>query len=92
MIDTNREADRRGKLRFRSWHRGTREMDLLMGSFADAHIGTFTPDQMEQYESILQLSDPDIYNWITGTEPVPPEHDSETMRLLCAHNYAKQPD
>lgn len=84
------DEKRRRALRFRSWHRGTREMDLLMGSFADAHIATFAPEALAQYEAILELSDPDLYNWITGTAPVPPEHDGEVMRLLCAHRFAKQ--
>ena len=55
MTDTNRAQ----RLRFRSWHRGMREMDLLMGSFADTHIATFTPDQLDQYEAIRSLIDPE---------------------------------
>ena len=86
------EINRAQKLRYRSWHRGTREMDLLMGSFADAHIATLTPDQLTQYEAIMDQSDPDLYNWITGIEPVPPEHDSEILRRLCAHRFAKASD
>ncbi|MDR3450410.1 MAG: succinate dehydrogenase assembly factor 2 [Alphaproteobacteria bacterium] len=89
MSDANRQAERRGRLRFRSWHRGTREMDLLMGSFADAHIGTFTPAQLGLYEAVLELSDPDLYNWIAGIEPLPPENDNEVMQMLCAHRFAK---
>ena len=89
-MDENRQKKRRERLRFRSWHRGMNEMDLLMGSFADAHIAAFTPEQLDQYEAILELNDPDVYNWITGAEQVPQEHDSEVMQLLRAHNYAKQ--
>ena len=76
------------RLRFRSWHRGTREMDLLMGSFADAHLGGFTDEQVGQYEAILELGDPDLYAWMTGTQTVPQEQDNEVMRLLCAHKFA----
>jgi antitoxin CptB len=86
------ETNRRQRLRFRSWHRGTREMDLLMGSFADAHIATFAPENLARYEAILELADPDLYSWITGAAPVPPEHDNEVMRLLCAHRYASGQD
>jgi antitoxin CptB len=82
------DRNRRGRLRFRSWHRGTKEMDLLMGSFADAHIATFAPEQLDKYEVILELSDPDLYNWITGNEALPPQHDSDVMRLLLAHEFA----
>jgi len=78
---------RRERLRFRSWHRGTREMDLLLGSFADQHLAGFTSAQLGQYEALLELSDPDLYNWITGKETVSPEHDSDVMRKLCKHRF-----
>jgi antitoxin CptB len=89
MTENDHQKDRRGRLRYRSWHRGTKEMDLLMGSFADAHIATFTSEQLDKYEVILELSDPDLYNWITGNEALPLEHATDVMTLLCAHRYAK---
>jgi antitoxin CptB len=64
-------------------------MDLLMGSFADTHLAAFTSDQLKRYEVVLELGDPDLYNWITGTVPLPLEHDNDVMQLLCAHTYAK---
>ncbi|WP_431858890.1 succinate dehydrogenase assembly factor 2 [Azospirillum sp.] len=78
---------RRKRLRFRSWHRGTREMDLIMGSFADAATPAFDAVLLDQYEALLELSDPDLYNWITGKEPVPAEHDTEVMQRLVAFRY-----
>jgi antitoxin CptB len=80
------EDRKRERLRFRSWHRGTREMDLLLGRFADAHLAAFSPEQLTQYEAILEISDPDLYNWVAGKEPVPAEHEGEVMRLICSHN------
>ncbi len=81
-------ADKRlERLKFRSWHRGTREMDLLLGSFADAHLGGFASEELDQYEAILQESDPDLYNWITGAEAVPAGLDHVVMRLLKQHQY-----
>ena len=74
----------RKRLRFRSWHRGTREIDLLLGRFADAHIGDFTEIQLKAYDRLLENSDPDIYNWISGAEPVPPAVESDVLRLLLA--------
>ncbi|AWK86894.1 succinate dehydrogenase assembly factor 2 [Azospirillum thermophilum] len=78
---------RRKRLRFRSWHRGTREMDLLMGSFADAHIGSFDHPQLDRFEALLELGDPDLYDWMNGRAPVPAEHDSDVMRLLMDFRY-----
>ena len=80
----------RERLRFRSWHRGTREMDLLLGSFADAYLHVLTPEQLGFYEVILELSDPDLYNWITEAEAVPAEFDNDVMRKICAHRFAKK--
>ncbi len=82
------EDRRRERLRFRSWHRGTREMDLLLGSFADAHLHAFSDAQLDIYEAVLEFSDPDLYNWITGNEPLPVEHHNDVMHLLCVHRFS----
>ena len=42
---------RRKRLSFRSWHRGTRESDLILGRFADAHLATFDDGQLDRYEA-----------------------------------------
>jgi len=76
------------RLRFRSWHRGTREMDLLLGSFADAYLHAFTPEQVDKYEALLEHNDPDLYNWIIGREAVPVEHNNDVVQKLCAHRFA----
>ncbi|RJF84889.1 succinate dehydrogenase assembly factor 2 [Azospirillum cavernae] len=83
----NAVEDRRKRLRFRSWHRGMREMDLLIGSFADTHVGGFDTPMLDRYEALLELSDPDLYNWMSGREPVPVEHDNDIMKLLVAFRY-----
>lgn len=76
------DATRRKRLIFRSWHRGMRETDLMLGRFADRHVAGMTADQLERYEALIESPDPDIYNWVTGAEPVPPSHDTDVMRLL----------
>lgn len=63
----------RRKLIFRADHRGTKEMDLLMGGFAKKHVPDFNEDELAQFEELLQENDPNLYNWITGKEE-PPEH------------------
>lgn len=62
---------RRRRLRFRAWHRGIRETDLIMGRFADAHIETFTVDDMADFEGLLDIPDRDILDWVTGAAAVP---------------------
>ena len=73
---------RRKKLSYRSRHRGTKEMDVLLGGFADHHLDGFSASQLDRFEALLQNSDPDLYGWITGRDAVPPDHDHDVMRLL----------
>lgn len=75
---------RRERLRFRSWHRGTREMDTLMGRFADAHIALFSPEELDAYEDLLLCSDPDLFDWVTKKTPLPAEQDNAVTRRLIA--------
>ncbi|MCZ6773660.1 MAG: succinate dehydrogenase assembly factor 2 [Proteobacteria bacterium] len=61
----------RKRLLFRSWHLGTRELDLVLGPFADTHLAAMSPDQLDRYESLLSSSHPEIFRWIKGEQPVP---------------------
>lgn len=78
---------RRKRLRFRSWHRGTRELDLLLGRFADAHLGRMSPDQLDLYEALLGKPDPEIYRWISGEEPPPAASDGDITDLIKNFTY-----
>jgi antitoxin CptB len=80
---SNEDFDiRRRRLRFRAWHRGTREMDLLLGRFADAEVAKLDEQSMASFEALLEVPDPDLYNWITGTEETPAPYDTPLMRRL----------
>ena len=76
MTGTTRSSDgldiRRRKLLFRAWHRGMREMDLIMGRFADRHIGAAraTPS-LTEFERLIEVPDRDLLAWITGEADVP---------------------
>jgi antitoxin CptB len=59
------------RLKFRSWHRGTQEMDLLLGRFADAQLETLSDRELDLYEAVLNQADQDLYAWITGERPWP---------------------
>ncbi len=80
---------RRKRLLFRSWHRGTREAGLLLGSFAEQHIGKLTDAQLTRYEALLEHGDGDLLDWITGRAAPPCEHDSDVLRLLI--NFRDRP-
>jgi len=64
--------DRRKRLLFRCWHRGTREMDLILGRFADAEIASLAEDELAQLEHLIEVPDPDLYAALTGNVPMAP--------------------
>jgi antitoxin CptB len=81
---------RRRALRYRAWHRGTREMDLVLGRFADTQAATLSADELAQLEALLQVPDPDLFGWILGRGLVPPEHDTAVFRRLLEFHRAGQ--
>lgn len=80
---------RRKRLLFRCWHRGTREMDLIMGQFADATIGELSDTELDAFERLTDVPEPELYAWITGGEPVAPEHDTPLFHRL--RQFARTP-
>ncbi len=75
-------SERRRKLLFRSWHRGIREADLIMGRFADSCIATLTDDDLDQYEVLLDVPDRDLYAWVVGEYEPPQSFDTPVFRKL----------
>ena len=73
---------RRRQIRFRSWHRGMQETDLILGRFADRHVERLSAEELDQFEALLRRPDPEIYNWIVGLEPVPAAHDTDLLRQI----------
>ena len=78
---------RRKRLLFRAWHRGTREADLILGSFAEAHLAGFDEARLDDFEALLEVPDAEMFDWISGRAAPPPEHDTEVTRLLLAFQY-----
>jgi antitoxin CptB len=59
------------RLRLRSWRRGIKEMDLILGRFADETLERMTEDELALYDSLLSENDQDLYAWVTGRETAP---------------------
>src|SRR5690625_7759066 len=72
---------RRKKLRWRSWHRGTREMDLLVGGFADSHLAQMNDEQLDRFEKLLHTTDPDHYRWLVGRETPHIDYDYDVFPM-----------
>lgn len=88
--------DRLKKIRFRAWRRGFREMDLLMGGFADAHLHELDADHLAAFEALLKAPDQDVYDWITARSSPPAAYDTPTLALIRSFRYfarlAPKPD
>jgi antitoxin CptB len=88
MTGTTRSSQgldlRRRKLLFRAWHRGMREMDLIMGGFADAKVDGLSEGELAELERLIDVPDRDLLAWITGEETVPPDYDGPLFRDLRA--------
>ena len=78
----------RKKALFRAWHRGTKEMDLLLGTFADAHLGALSEDEFAEFERLMEVPDQDLFGWITGREPTPGNYDTGLFRKVEAFHLA----
>lgn len=75
---------KRKRLRYRSWHCGTKELDLLLGRFAEIHLDQFDDGDIALYEEILESNEHDIYGWISGRLAVPAELDNHVMAAILA--------
>jgi antitoxin CptB len=73
---------RRRRLLFRAWHRGIREMDLVLGRFADANIKTLGDAELSEVESWLEIPDQQIFAWVSEAEAVPAEINTPLFRRL----------
>jgi antitoxin CptB len=82
------DAARLNKLRYRAWHRGFREADLILGPFADSHVPSFSESQLDAFEHLLEAPDQDLYGWIIGREPTPPEYQGEVMDMVRSFRFS----
>lgn len=83
---------RRRRLHFRAWHRGMREVDLLLGRFADATIAGLDDSELAGFEALLEVPDREVLAWVTGELPVPAETDSPLLRRLLAFHGTRSSD
>ncbi len=80
---------RRRRLLFRAWHRGTREMDLLLGRFADACLDRLDDEALGQFEALIEVPDRDLFAWVTGREATPGNYDTPLFRELKSFHLGR---
>jgi antitoxin CptB len=73
---------RRRKVLFRAWHRGLREVDLILGRFADANVETLTEAELSEFETLMNVPDGELLTWLTGEAEAPSDHDGPLFQRL----------
>ena len=60
------------RMSMRSWRRGTKEMDLVLGPYADVHLATMGEATLALYDAMLEENDQELITWVMGTGVIPP--------------------
>ncbi|MEL6478292.1 MAG: succinate dehydrogenase assembly factor 2 [Pseudomonadota bacterium] len=76
------------RLRIRCWRRGTKEMDLLLGAYADSALTSLEPEALDAFEAMLEENDQDLYVWFSRQAPEPAAHRATLARLRAFHGIA----
>jgi antitoxin CptB len=80
--------ERRRRMRYRAWHRGMREMDLVLGRFADSELAGLSDSEVAELESLMEVPDPELLAWILGQAPAPAQFDTPVFRRLTKFHRA----
>jgi antitoxin CptB len=82
--------DRCKRILFRAWHRGMREMDLIMGRFAEENLDKMSDEELDTFELLIEAQDRDVLAWITNEKETPSNYDTPVFQSLKAfHNHTK---
>jgi antitoxin CptB len=81
---------RRRRILFRSWHRGMKEVDLILGGFAEAQIADLSEAELDDFETLLEAQDRDVFGWVTGEFQIPALFATVLFQKICAfHTHLK---
>jgi antitoxin CptB len=69
------------RLRMRAWHRGIKEMDLILGGWADRNLQDADAETLDAFEAVLSEADHDLYQWVSGQAEAPERHRPFIARL-----------
>ncbi len=85
MLET--PENRLKRLRIRSWRRGIKEMDLILGTFCDAELANLDSETLDQFEALLEENDQDIYPWFTKQIKCPAKHQQILANIRDAEKF-----
>lgn len=69
------------RLRLRAWHRGIKEMDLILGGWADRNLAQADDATLDAFEAVMAESDHDLYQWVSGQAEAPAEVAEMVTRI-----------
>ncbi len=75
---------RKKRILFRVTHRGTHETDLLFGGYVEPRLAAMNDAELEEIESLIDLPDADLADWLSGRKPIPAQHDHPLLRAMIA--------
>lgn len=78
--------DRIKRLKMRSWRRGTKEMDMILGPFSDTQLKGMNGAQIVLYDALLEENDHDLYQWVTGQSTTPDSY-LDLLTLISKHAF-----
>lgn len=77
------------RVHMRSWRRGMKEMDLILGKYADSELAKMSVEHLDEYEVMLDENDQDLYKWVSGAEPTPSEYTSLITEIAAFHGIQR---
>ena len=84
----NRE-DRLKKITYRAHHRGTQEMDIILGGYVDDVINDLSDQELDELELLMSEQDVDLLNWITGAKPIDEASNTDLIKKIAAHQMRR---
>ena len=85
MPDNELLTKRRRQLRYRANHRGIKEMDIILGGFAQEGLETMDKTALDQFEALIEQNDRDLLQWFTAEKLPPQEFDTIIFRTILDH-------
>jgi len=82
---------RRRRARFRAWHRGTKELDMVIGPFADAHLEHFDSDELAILEDVLLVEETELQRMIMGVDPIPDTPEGRLVQRIRTYQLERAP-
>jgi antitoxin CptB len=81
-MSASSKDETRKRLDYRARHRGTKEMDIILGGFTDKRLAGLSPEELKHFEQILSYPDTQLYLWISGRAPIPVEADCPLLQEI----------